>query len=153
LNVARFAANTVIEAPCERVFDYRLNLLTLPEYNPGVTGLQQVSGTRGAEGSLYEFRVRVMGPLSVQVRLTVGKVERPRRIEFLMKSTYPAREVCAFNPVDGRPAATRVDFEATVDTPAGAIGRFIDAFFVTPNLRRQVSRELTLIKERLEAMP
>jgi hypothetical protein len=148
--VARFTTHAIIEAPCERVFDYRLDVMTLPEYNLGVVGLRRVSGDPGAEGSVYEFKVGLMGPVRVQVRLRVGKVDRPRRIEFLMESVYPAREVCTFAPVAGRPGATRVEFEATVATPEGPVGRLMDALFAAPNLRRQVGAELVLMKERLE---
>jgi hypothetical protein len=89
--VGRFAASAFVEAPCERVFDYRLNVLNLPDYNAAVTHLCALQSGPASEGAEYEFRLRLAGGLHVPVRLTIRSVERPRRIGLLIKERLSAR--------------------------------------------------------------
>ena len=40
----RYAETIDIAVPPERVFDYRLDFTTLPDYNPGVSNLRRTDG-------------------------------------------------------------------------------------------------------------
>jgi hypothetical protein len=139
-----FAETALISAPVERVFDYRLDVNNLPHYNPDVSDFRACSEGTPTVGSTYEFRVKVAPWMRARVRLVITRIERPRLIEFEMRTWFRVRELCTFEPVEeGR--TTRLRFETRVDTPGGPLAPLLDALFVVPLGRRQVARELALI--------
>jgi uncharacterized protein YndB with AHSA1/START domain len=150
--MGRYVAERIIHAPIERVFDYRLDVHNLPEYNPNVHDVEVVSKGPTVEGRTFRFQLR-MGPgLWTSVNLTVRNVERPSRLEFCIESLMDAREVCVFESVEnGGRGATLIRFEYTVNTRGGFLAPLVDAIFVRPSMRRLVDEELDLIKARLEA--
>src|SRR5262245_37328052 len=94
-------------------------------------------------------RVRPIAPgFAFRTELTIREIEAPRRLVFDLTSLMKAREVCTFEPVDD---ATLVRFETNVSTTGGPLAPLIDRWFVVPNARRQMERELLLMKKRLES--
>jgi uncharacterized protein YndB with AHSA1/START domain len=142
-----FVGSTVIRAPRERVFDYRLDLRNLPAYNPDVLGVRALANQPPGPGASYEFRVRIQPGLRISGTLTIVEVERPLRLTLAVQSIMNAREICTFETVA---EGTRVEFRTIVDTPGGPLRWLVDKLFVLPNTRRQVLRELALMKEKLE---
>jgi Polyketide cyclase / dehydrase and lipid transport len=130
----------VIRTAPERVFEYRRNVETLPEYNPAVFGLRRA-------GEAYLFRVRMLGGFSVPVALTIVEATPPTRLVFDMMSLIDAQEICTFEPVA---EGTRLRFEMRIATPPGALGWLVGRAFAVPNARRQVAAELEAMKVRLE---
>ena len=133
----------LIRAPCEVVFDYRLELANLPRYNPDVTDLRHEAGA-------YQFRVRLFPGVRWPCRLTVTEADRPRRIRFAIESMFRAEECCSFEETH---QGTRVRFETKVASPGGPVGKLLDQLFVIPTLRRQLRQELRLMREQLESGP
>jgi uncharacterized protein YndB with AHSA1/START domain len=141
--MGRFEKIAIIDAPIERVFDYRLDVSNLPAYNPDVSELRALFEGAPEVGSAYEFRVRIAPLFRAKCRLTIARIERPHVLEFEMQSLMRAREICTFERVEG--GKTRLRFETEVDTPGGPFARLIDAIFVEPIGRSQVSREVDAI--------
>jgi uncharacterized protein YndB with AHSA1/START domain len=144
--MATVTCSTTIRAPLEEVFAYRLDLANLPRYNPDVTGMTSIKGPPG-EGATYSGRVRLMPGLRLAMTLTILEVEAPRRIVLEIVSLMRAREVCTFEPAQG---ATVVRFETSVTPAGGPFAPLVDRWFVLPNARRQMTRELEKMKELLE---
>jgi len=143
--MASVVESVVIRAPCEEVFDYRLRFENLPEYNPDVVSMR--CAAEPGEGARYRFRVRLRPFGTVACTLIVESVERPRRIEIVLRSLLPAREVTTFEPTgDG----TRVELDMRVPTPGGPLAPVLDRLFVVPNARRQMAAELARMKRVLE---
>jgi uncharacterized membrane protein len=149
--VATLVESTVIHAPPERVYDYRLALENLPRYNGDVSDLARAAG----EPPTWRFRVRLAPGVRWPCRLTVVEAARPHRIRFAMESLMRAEEVCTFEPVpslgpSGVRMATRLRFETTVATPGGPLAPLLDAAFVVPVARKQIRRELQSMKRQLD---
>jgi uncharacterized protein YndB with AHSA1/START domain len=147
-DMAVVACSTTIRAPREKVFAYRLDVAKLPEYNPDVVDLEAPRDGAPVVGAVYRFRVRLGPGFAVRTTLTIREVEPPRRLVFDLASLMDAREVCVFESDGDR---TRVAFETTVQSAGGTLGRIVDSLFVAPSARRQMTRELELMKKRLEA--
>lgn len=149
--MARVFRTAVIEAPVERVFDYRLDVRNLPSYNPSVTNLIPVAERADLDvGARYTFRVRLAPLLHVRCTLTIARIERPRLVEFSISSWIDATEVCVFEPVEsGR--ATRVRFETVIDTPGGWIAPLANTMFVVPFAGAQIDGELARLRSRLSS--
>jgi hypothetical protein len=133
--------SVVIRAPCEAVYEYRLNLDNLPRYNPDVSELYTAAGCT-------RFRVRLLPGLRYPCRLTVPEAVRPSRIRFSIDSMFRAEELCTITPRGG---GTELRLQMEIATPGGQIGRLIDRAFVVPTATRQIRRELALMKAQLEA--
>jgi uncharacterized protein YndB with AHSA1/START domain len=138
-----FVATTVIDAPIERVFDYRLEVRNLPRYNPDVSELRALFDGPPAVGSTYELKVKIAPLLRLGCRLRISRIERPHMLEFAMTSLLDAREVCSFESIES--GRTRLRFETHVATPGGPLSGLLDVLFVVPAGRRQVARELELM--------
>ena len=150
--MAEFQEIATIRAPVEKVFEYRLNVKTLPEYNPDVTDLV-ASQEEAGEGAVYEFRVKAAPGISFKTKLTIERVDRERHeLVFYMDSLLNARELVKFTAVDddGYPA-TRIEFNMNVLTPGGPLAPVLDVLFVVRSARSQVLQELRLMKQNLEA--
>jgi len=145
--VATIVETITIRAPRERVFEYRLDLRNLPDYNPDVVELESLTPGPPRDGSRYRFRVRLAPSLRVRTTLTISEVDAPARIVFEMRSLLDAREVCTFETAGD---TTRVRFETTVQSPRGLLGAIADRWLVAPSAQRQVRAELARMRERLE---
>lgn len=150
--MAEFQEIATILAPVNKVFEYRLNVKTLPEYNPDVSELVALQDSDAEEGSIYEFKVKAGGGLNLKTKLTIERVDREKReLVFFMDSLMRARELVKFTAIEeeGMPA-TRIEFNMKVLTPGGPVAPLIDALFVTRSARAQVLKELRLMKKNLE---
>jgi hypothetical protein len=151
--MAQIEERTLIAAPPDTVFDYRLdfgaNLLT---YNPSVREVVQTSCEGPGVGSSYRVRVRLAPAWTSAATLTVTEVLRPSRVADLAESFVSARETVTFEPrrlPDGR-AGTEVRF--VVQTcPKGLGGRLLDAAVLPWLTRRQVRTELRQMRQDLES--
>ena len=151
-----FVGTALIEAPRERVFAYRLDVRTLPAYNPDVHDVREDSSPPAGAHSAWRFRLRLGPGWTTDARLVVVESAPPGRLVFEIDSLMRAREVCTFEEaelgaIEERRPGTRVRFETEVATPGGPLAPLVDAVFVMPNLRRQTARELDLMKRNLEA--
>ena len=146
--MASFEATRFIQAAREDVFAYRLNVHTLPEYNPGVARVRLTWGDGGV-GSRYAFPLRLGPVLRIHVQLTVVVAERSRRILFRIDALgTQAEEECFF---DSLSQGTQVRFRTSVQPlPVGPLESLMDRLFVVPNLKRQTLGELDLMKRCIE---
>src|SRR5438132_782493 len=94
--MARFEATQLIAAPIEDVFRFRLDLTTLPRYNPDVSDVELVEGQALARGATYTFKLHVAPGWTTTARLTVTEVDAPVRLGFAIDSLMAAREICTF---------------------------------------------------------
>ena len=150
--MAEFQEIATICAPVEKVFEYRLNVKTLPEYNPDVTDLVALQD-EPAEGAVYEFKVKAGGGVSLKTKLTIERIDREAyELVFVMDSLMNARELVKFTAIEenGEPA-TRIEFNMKVLTPGGPLAPLLDKLFVIKSARTQVLQELRLMKKNLEA--
>jgi hypothetical protein len=149
--MARFEATQLIAAPIEEVFRFRLDLTTLPSYNPDVSDVRLVEGEPLSRGATYTFQLRVAPGWTTSARLTVTEVDSPVRLKFSIDSLMKAREICTFSvtTVNGT-RGTEVKFATEVDSKGGPLAPLVDRLFVVPNLRKQTLRELELMKRCLE---
>jgi len=149
--MVKYVGTRDIDAPVEAIFDYRLDVRNLPDYNPDVRDVEVLHAGDAGDGSIFCFRLRIAPGLSTRVTLTVRNVHPPAYLEFDIQSLMNAREVCFFEATErGEKRSARIRFEYTVETPGGLLAPLLDAVFVRPSTRRQVERELDLIKQRLE---
>ena len=145
----RYAEETLIEAPPEAVYRYRLDFeKNLPEYNPNVSNMRRTDG--GLElgpDTTYAFDVSMpeMGG-TLPTTLRVLETEEPSRVvNETASGVFTAREVVTFLPIG---AGTRVRFEVTVT--------FLDHMAAVAPIaeqsgREQVRLELEHMKKHLES--
>ena len=107
----RYVEEGVIAAPVEQVFDYRLDLLRLPDYNPNVSTIRRTDGGEepGPEAE-YVFELSIQG-FTMEMPMRVVAAERPVRIVLETGPGYMARETCSF---EGIPDGTRVVFDTSL---------------------------------------
>ena len=147
----RLEARTTIQARIDDVFRFRLDLTTLPRYNPDVTDVRLVAGEALKPGATYTFRLRVTPGWTTTSTLRVTEVDAPSRVGFAIESIMNARETCTFavTTVSGAPA-TELTFATEVPSIRGPLAGLVDRLFVIPNLKKQTLRELELMKRCLE---
>ena len=137
-----------VDAPPERVFEYRLDYgANLPEYNPNVSNMQRTDGRAElGPGAVYAFEVEIPGMGSMPTSLTVLEAERPSKIVNEMGSgLFVAREECTFTPSEG---GTLVAFQVTLTFPDEMAAA---SELAEKSGREQVRLELELMKKALEA--
>lgn len=135
----RYSESIEIAATPERIYDYRLDFATLPEYNPNVTNL------RATGDGEYVFDLTLPGAPPMENPLRVVEATRPSRIVFDTGPGYMAREDCTFTPSGG---GTRVTFEYTLTFP-GAIDE-TTAALLSSSGAEQARLELENLKKLLE---
>jgi uncharacterized membrane protein len=153
IGMARIEEQTVIAAPAEEVFDFRLDFKSnLAACNPSVREVVQVAGDGPGGGSRYRVRVRLAPGFTTEASLTVTDAERATRVADLAEAFVDARETVRFEPCvlpDGR-ACTEVRF--VVDTiPTGVLRRVLDALVLPALTRRQVRTELRRMRAELDS--
>ncbi|MBK7972568.1 MAG: SRPBCC family protein [Deltaproteobacteria bacterium] len=147
----RFEARTTIAAPIEKVFRFRLDLTTLPRYNPDVSDVRLVAGEALQPGATYTFRLRIAPGWTTTATLRVTDVEAPVRVGFAIESIMNARETCTFAVTTVAGAlATELTFATEVPSVRGPLAPLVDRLFVVPNLKKQTLRELEWMKGCLE---
>lgn len=137
-----------IGAPIERIFDYRLDYLTLAEYNPNVSNVRRTDGgSEPGAGAAYRFDLTIPGMGQMESIIRVKEVDRPRRIVQDSGTDYMvANEICTFGPLPG--GGTRVEFTVELDLPDDAkdgLG------FLEQSGREQLRIELHTLKKILES--
>jgi hypothetical protein len=143
--VGTYTEQIRIEAPPRVVYAYRLDFSNLPDYNPSVVDFRQTRGGLGV-GAEYEFRVRIAGFYRVPVRLVVVEADEPRLIVVALEAMFDAVERCRFEP-DGD--GTLLTVATAIETRGGPLAPLIDRLFAIPTGRRQVRRELQLMRRAL----
>lgn len=137
-----------IAAPVEAVFEYRLDFMNLPDYNPSVTNMRRIDGgSAPGPGAEYAFDLALPGAdVPMETPLRVLEAHHPKRIVFETGPGFMAREVCDFAPAhDG----TRARFEITLTIPGDLDEQTRTAF--AANTKEQARLELDLIKKALES--
>jgi uncharacterized membrane protein len=150
--MARIEERTVIGAPAEKVFDYRLDFgSNLVDYNPSVREVVQIDGDGPGAGSTYRVRVRLVPGLTTEAALTVTEAERPTLVANVAEAFIGAHETVTFEPAvlpDGR-TGTRVRFVVRT-IPRGVLGRVLDRILLPLLTRHQVRTELRRMRDQLE---
>jgi polyketide cyclase/dehydrase/lipid transport protein len=128
----RYEESILIAAEPERVFDYRIDFTTLPQYNPNVSNLRRVDAGTGHEaGAEYVFNLQMAGapePIESPLRLTT--VERPTSFSYDTGPGFMAEGLCTFEAKEGGTLVTlgyTLRFPGEVDDAAAeqmaAMGR------------------------------
>jgi uncharacterized membrane protein len=150
--MARIEERTVIAAPAEEVFDFRLDFgSNLAACNPSVREVVQVEGDGPGEGSRYRVRVRLAPGFTAPATLTVTAAERPTCVADLAEAFVTAQETVRCEPCvlpDGR-TGTDVRFVVTTK-PIGWLAWVLDAWLLPALTRRQVRTELRRMRAELE---
>jgi Polyketide cyclase / dehydrase and lipid transport len=151
--MAEIEERTVIAAPVDAVFDYRLDFASnLMACNPSVRAVVQTHGDGPGVGSAYRVRVRLAPALTTGATLTVTEAVRPLHVADLAESFLSAHEVVSFEPrllPDGR-VGTEVGFVVRT-SPEGRWWRLLDAVVLPWLTRRQVRTELRRMRHDLES--
>jgi uncharacterized protein YndB with AHSA1/START domain len=142
----RYTESIDIEAPIERVYEYRLDFTNLPDYNPGVSNFRQVAGDRPGAGAEYLFDlVLIEGAPPMETPIRVLDARAPELVVFDTGPGYIARETCTFAPAgDG----TRAEFAYVVTIPGEVDEATIKMVVDTGSA--QARTELELMKKNLE---
>ena len=135
-----------IAAPAEKVWGYRLDYTTLPDYNPNVTGLERVDG--GAElgvGAVYRFQVDMgAGPVDSTLRVREA-VPHSRIVNDIEGPGASATETITVRHVQG---GAQLEFVMSAQVPDGLDGQTMAA--MEAGGRAQIVLELENIKAALE---
>lgn len=138
--VVTVAESITIQAPAESVYEYRLEFMNLPSYNP------HVSNVRATGSGEYAFDLKLPGfeqPMETPLRIVAST--KPREITIETGPGYLAREVCTF---ESDPAGTLVTFEQTLTFEGDIPQEALDT--VGKQAAEQARLELTLMKKILE---
>lgn len=134
----RYVEGEEIAAPVERVYAYRLDFTTLPDYNPNVSNLRLTG-----EGE-YLFDL-TMGGHTIEVPIRLVEAIPNERIVIETGPGYMARETCAFARTAN---GTRCVFDTTLTIPGDLDDATAQA--VAAQGSEQVRIELDLMKKNLE---
>jgi uncharacterized protein YndB with AHSA1/START domain len=144
-----YAESIEIDAPIEKVFDYRLDFVTLADYNHTVTNIRRTkdgSDKLGA-GAEYHFDLALPGWEPMKAFLNVLDVNRPNEI-VTHTGTEPlsGREVNTFETLDG--GVTRFTISFSMELPDEAKDG-VD--WMEKSGRDSYRLELDVVKKILEA--
>ena len=122
----------------------------IPEWFPGVTSVQAVSGPLDRPGTTYSLRFNAL----VRSRVEVTEAERPvmhtRRWDARPFGTYGIATLL----LRAEEGGTRVDLDVAYGLPAGPLGRFLEGFSsVRRRAARDVRRELQAFRAFAERRP
>ena len=136
----KIAESIQIEAPPDAVYDYRLEFMNLPSYNP------LVSNVRSTGPGEYAFDLTLPGfDQAMETPLRIVNTTKPREITIETGPGYMAREVCTFERTG---TGTLVTFEQTLTFEGEVPQDALDT--VGQQAGEQARLELTLMKKILE---
>ena len=139
---------TEVAASLDDVYGLHVDAARIPEWFPGVRGVEDVSGPLDRAGSRYMLR---FGRL-VRSRCEVVAADRPR----LHSRTWDARPLGSAGKAtmrffEGRNGRTRIDFHAVYVLPFGPLGRFAGRLQrVRKRAERDMRREIDSFKALVE---
>ena len=111
-----YVESVLINAEPERVFDFRLDIGNLPDYNPNVSNLRRVAeGAGDGVGAEYVFDLTLPGaPEPIESPLRITTVDRPHHFSYDTGPGWMARGDNTFEAKDG---GTLVSLTYTLSFP------------------------------------
>jgi len=108
-----------INAPADSIFDVVANPAKTPEWMPGVSGVINVQGPPGQQGTSAEYAYSVLGN-KFDMNTVVTEVDKPSKLVLQMEGDFPGTFQVSLQP---QGQATRVDLKMEYDPPGGLWAR------------------------------
>ena len=115
--------SVTIDATAAELFDIVDDPTNFPKYVPNVTGVEDVTSSKGRIGDTFRVIYKVLG-VTFDEKFTTTEYEHAKRITSSFKGGMNGSFRWTFEP-DGRQCKVRVDIR--YDVAGGALGKAVDA--------------------------
>ena len=136
-----------INSPAEEVFELLSDPNRLPEYTPGVTGVEDVHQSGRHIGDSFKANYSVMG-LHIPMTFTATAYEKPTKLAVRFEGGMKGNWTWTLEP---RGNATHMDMQIDYDMGGGILGKAVNALLLERMNEKNAERFLEDLKMVSEA--